>query len=47
MYELGIKNDITLNPGSEWVSVPNEGLNKLRLCFAHPNNNVIRVKDYF
>ena len=32
---------ITINPGSEWVSNPNNGTHKMRLCFANPEIEVI------
>ena len=32
---------ITINPGSEWVSNPNKGTHKMRLCFANPEIDVI------
>jgi len=42
LYEIAALNNITLNPGSEWVSNPNDGIHKLRLCFAHPTKEVIK-----
>ena len=42
LYELAAHNNITINPGTEWVSNPSDGIHKLRLCFAHPSKQVIR-----
>ena len=42
LYELASNHHITINPGSEWVSNPEAGRHKLRLCFAHPSKEVIR-----
>ena len=38
---LSSENGVAINPGSEWVSDPERGNHKLRLCFANPENNLI------
>jgi 2-aminoadipate transaminase len=42
LYEKALKKGIALNPGSEWVSNPIEGMNKIRLCFANPSEKKIK-----
>ena len=41
MSIISAKKGITINPGSEWVSNPNNGTHKMRLCFANPEIDVI------
>ena len=42
LYEVALKKGIALNPGSEWVSNPSDGINKIRLCFANPSEKIIK-----
>ena len=42
LYEAALKKGIALNPGSEWVSNPRDGMNKIRLCFANPSDKTIK-----
>ncbi len=42
LYEEALKKGIALNPGSEWVSNPSDGMNKIRLCFANPSEKKIK-----
>ena len=42
LYKAASKKGIALNPGSEWVSTPSEGINKIRLCFANPSEKTIK-----
>ena len=42
LYEVALKKGVALNPGSEWVSKPSDGLNKIRLCFANPSEKKIK-----
>jgi len=42
LYKAALKKGIALNPGSEWVSNPSEGMNKIRLCFANPSDKIIK-----
>ena len=42
LYEIALKKGVALNPGSEWVSNPSDGLNKIRLCFANPSEQKIK-----
>ena len=42
LFKVASEKGVALNPGSEWVSKPEEGLNKIRLCFANPTDNTIK-----
>jgi 2-aminoadipate transaminase len=42
LYEVALKKGIALNPGSEWVSNPRDGIHKIRLCFANPSEQTIK-----
>ena len=42
LYEAALKKGIALNPGSEWVSNPGDGVHKIRLCFANPSEQTIK-----
>jgi len=42
LYKEALKKGIALNPGSEWVSNPSDGMNKIRLCFANPSEKKIK-----
>lgn len=42
LEQLAGRAGITLNPGAQWMTDPVEGRRRLRLCFAHPSEQVIR-----
>ena len=42
LFKVASEKGIALNPGSEWVSKSENGMNKIRLCFANPTDKVIR-----
>ena len=42
LFKVASKNGVALNPGSEWVSKSEEGINKIRLCFANPTDKTIK-----
>ncbi len=42
LFKVASEKGIALNPGSEWVSKPENGMNKIRLCFANPTDKVIK-----
>ena len=42
LFKVASEKGIVLNPGSEWVSKPENGMNKIRLCFANPTDKVIK-----
>ena len=35
LFKVASEKGVALNPGSEWVSKSEEGMNKIRLCFAN------------
>ena len=41
LYKVASQKGVALNPGSEWVSKSEEGINKIRLCFANPKDKII------
>ena len=42
LFKAASEKGVALNPGSEWVSKPEEGINKIRLCFANPKDRAIK-----
>lgn len=42
LFKVASEKGIVLNPGSEWMSKPENGMNKIRLCFANPTDKVIK-----
>ena len=38
---IAAEKGITINPGCEWVSNPDSGKHKMRLCFANPEIDII------
>ena len=38
---IAAEKGITINPGCEWVSNPDSGMHKMRLCFANPEIDII------
>ena len=41
LYKVASEKGVALNPGSEWVSKSEDGINKIRLCFANPTDKII------
>ena len=41
LYKVASEKGVALNPGSEWVSKSEDGINKIRLCFANPTDKTI------
>jgi 2-aminoadipate transaminase len=37
-----LQSDVAINPGAEWMTDTGAGGKRLRLCFAHPSEQVIR-----
>jgi 2-aminoadipate transaminase len=42
LEQLATRAGVTINPGAEWMTDPVAGRKHLRLCFAHPSEEVIR-----
>jgi 2-aminoadipate transaminase len=42
LAQLALQSGVAINPGAEWVTDAEEGKVRLRLCFAHPSEQVIR-----
>jgi 2-aminoadipate transaminase len=42
LAQLALQSGIAINPGAEWMTVASAGQTRLRLCFAHPPEQVIR-----
>lgn len=42
LEQLATRSGVTINPGAEWMTDPVGGRQRLRLCFAHPSEQVIR-----
>ena len=42
LFKVASEKGVALNPGSEWVSKSEEGINKIRLCFANPKDEIIK-----
>ena len=40
--QLAALEGIALNPGSEWSTDPKSASSKLRLCFGHPSQEIIK-----
>jgi len=41
LFKIASEKGVALNPGSEWVSKSEDGINKIRLCFANPTDKII------
>jgi 2-aminoadipate transaminase len=37
-----LQSGVAINPGTEWMTDAGAGRTRLRLCFAHPPEQVIR-----
>ena len=42
LAQLALQSGVAINPGAEWMTDAEEGKLRLRLCFAHPSEQVIR-----
>ena len=42
LAQLALQSGVAVNPGAEWMTDADEGRTRLRLCFAHPPEQVIR-----
>jgi 2-aminoadipate transaminase len=42
LEQLAVRSGVTINPGAEWMTDAVGGRRHLRLCFAHPTEDVIR-----
>ena len=42
LAQLALQSGVAINPGAEWMTDAEEGKVRLRLCFAHPSEQVIR-----
>ena len=42
LAQLALQSGVAINPGAEWMTDAEEGKTRLRLCFAHPAEQIIR-----
>ena len=42
LTQLALQSGVAINPGAEWMTDAGAGQTRLRLCFAHPSEQVIR-----
>jgi 2-aminoadipate transaminase len=42
LAQLALQSGVAINPGAEWMTDAAAGKSRLRLCFAHPSEQVIR-----
>jgi len=42
LAQIALQSGVAINPGAEWMTDSGEGRRRLRLCFAHPSEQVIR-----
>lgn len=42
LAQVALKDGIAINPGAEWMTDATEGRQRMRICFAHPPEQVIR-----
>jgi len=42
LAQLALQSGVAINPGAEWMTDARAGQRRLRLCFAHPPEQVIR-----
>ena len=42
LAQLALQSGVAINPGAEWMTDAGAGRTRLRLCFAHPSEQVIR-----
>jgi 2-aminoadipate transaminase len=42
LTQLGLKAGVAVNPGAEWMTEATGGKARIRICFAHPSEQIIR-----
>ena len=42
LTQLALQSGVAINPGAEWMTDASAGQTRLRLCFAHPSEQVLR-----
>jgi len=42
LAQVALQSGVAINPGAEWMTDTVEGNTRLRLCFAHPSEQIIR-----
>jgi hypothetical protein len=42
LAQLALQSGMAINPGAEWMTDAGAGQTRLRLCFAHPKEQIIR-----
>ena len=42
LTQMALQSGVAINPGAEWMTDTTAGQTRLRLCFAHPTEQVIR-----
>ena len=42
LTQLALQSGVSVNPGAEWMTDAGAGQKRIRLCFAHPSEQVIR-----
>ena len=42
LTQTALQSGVAINPGAEWMTDTSAGQTRLRLCFAHPTEHVIR-----
>jgi 2-aminoadipate transaminase len=42
LTQLALQSGIAINPGAEWMTDVDAGRSRVRICFAHPTEQVIR-----
>ncbi len=42
LAQLGIESGVAVNPGAEWMTDVEAGARRVRICFAHPPEQIIR-----
>jgi 2-aminoadipate transaminase len=42
LAQVALQSGVAINPGAEWMTDAQVGKTRLRLCFAHPTEQVIR-----
>ena len=42
LTQVALQSGVAINPGAEWMTDASAGQTRLRLCFAHPSEEVIR-----
>jgi 2-aminoadipate transaminase len=42
LYQSALGAGVAINPGAEWMTDAAAGKSRMRICFAHPSEQVIR-----